>query len=94
MLITLEAWRVNIVNRPFALVDHVINFQQGCHQGFPTATMSVVPRNFYWKTRKIEPKEIPSCLIPRLLVGFTRQLEIILVTIINPVSANMKTVRF
>ena len=86
MLITLEAWRVNIVNRPFALVDHVINFQQGCHLGFPTATMSVVPRYFYWKTRKIEPKEIPSCLIPRLLV-------IILVTI-NPVSANMKTVRF
>ena len=30
--------------------------------------------------RKIEPKEIPRCLIPRLLVGFTRQLEIILVT--------------
>ena len=27
--------------------------------------------------RKIEPKEIPSCLIPRLLVVFTRQLEIL-----------------
>ena len=26
--------------------------------------------------RKIEPKEIPRCLIPRLLVVFTRQLEI------------------
>jgi len=26
--------------------------------------------------RKIEPKEIPSCLIPRLLVVFTLQLEI------------------
>ena len=26
--------------------------------------------------RKIEPKEIPSCLILRLLVVFTRQLEI------------------
>ena len=93
MLITLEAWRVNIFNRSFALVDHVINFQQGCHRGFPPATVSVVPGYFYWKTRKIEPKEIPSCLIRRLLVGFTRQLEIILVTI-NPVSANLKTVRF
>ena len=93
MLITLEAWRVNIFNRPFALVDHVINFQQGCHRGFPPATVSVVPGYFYWKTRKIEPKEIPSCLIRHLLVGFTRQLEIILVTI-NPVSANLKTVRF
>ena len=27
--------------------------------------------------RKIEPKEIPSSLIPRLLVVFTRQLEIL-----------------
>jgi len=27
--------------------------------------------------RKIEPKEIPSRLIPRLLVVFTRQLEIL-----------------
>ena len=27
--------------------------------------------------RKIEPKEIPSCLIPCLLVVFTRQLEIL-----------------
>ena len=27
--------------------------------------------------RKIEPKETPSCLIPHLLVVFTRQLEIL-----------------
>ena len=31
--------------------------------------------------RKIEPKEIPSCLIPRLLVVFTRQLEILVTTL-------------
>ena len=31
---------------------------------------------------EIEPKEIPSCLIPRLLVVFIRQLEI-LVTSLN-----------
>ena len=30
---------------------------------------------YFW--RKIEPKEIPSCLIPRLLVIFTQQLEIL-----------------
>ena len=32
--------------------------------------------------RKIEPKEIPSCLIPRLVVVFTRQLEILVTTLI------------
>ena len=32
--------------------------------------------------RKIEPKEIPSCLIPRLLVVFTRQLEILVTTLL------------
>ena len=31
--------------------------------------------------RKLEPKEIPSCLIPRLLVVFTRQLEILVTTL-------------
>ena len=31
--------------------------------------------------RKIEPKETPSCLIPRLLVVFTRQLEILVTTL-------------
>ena len=33
--------------------------------------------------RKIEPKEIPSCLIPRLLVVFSRQLEILVTTLTN-----------
>ena len=31
--------------------------------------------------RKMEPKETPSCLIPRLLVVFTRQLEILVTTL-------------
>ena len=31
--------------------------------------------------RKIEPKEIPNRLIPRLLVAFTRQLEILVTTL-------------
>ena len=30
--------------------------------------------------RKMEPKEIPSCLIPRLLVVFTWQVEILVTT--------------
>jgi len=30
--------------------------------------------------RKIEPKETSGCLIPRLLVVFTRQLEILVTT--------------
>ena len=31
--------------------------------------------------RKIEPNKTPSCLIPRLLVVFTRQLEILVTTL-------------
>ena len=31
--------------------------------------------------RKLEPKEIPRCLIPRLLVVFTRHLEILATTL-------------
>ena len=55
---------------------------QGCHK---EAEDGVFPS--YYKCgpqllskenrRKIEPKEIPSCLMPRLLVVFTRQLEIL-----------------
>ena len=41
--------------------------------------------------RKIDPTENPSCLIPRLLVVFTQQLEILVTTLqlakhINPLS--------
>ena len=35
--------------------------------------------------RKIEPNEIPSCLIPRLLVVITWQLEILVTTVGYPV---------
>ena len=49
--------------------------------------------------RKIEPKEIPSRLIPRLLVLFTRQLEILVTTlqtdrisvVIEPLILNFRT---
>ena len=34
--------------------------------------------------RKIEPKEVPSCLIPCLLVVFTRQPEILVTTMLQP----------
>ena len=47
-------------------------------RGFSPATKRVAPGYFYWK---IEPKEIPSRLIPRLLVVFTRQLEILVTTL-------------
>ena len=33
--------------------------------------------------RKLEPKEIPSCLISHLLVVFTRQLEILVTTLLS-----------
>ena len=45
-------------------------------RGFPPAIKNVAPAYFHRKIeKKIEPKEIPSCLIPRLLVVFTWQLE-------------------
>ena len=51
-------------------------------RGFSPATKRVAPGQFFWENRrKIEPKEIPSRLIPRLLVVFTRQLEILVTTL-------------
>ena len=35
--------------------------------------------------KKIEPKEIPSCLIPHLLVVFTRQIEILVTALGKPI---------
>ena len=54
---------------------------RGGGRGFPPVTKNVAPSYFH---RKIEPKEIPSCLIPRLLVVFTRQLEILVTTLASP----------
>ena len=39
--------------------------------------------------RKIEPKEIPSCLIPHLLVVFNRQLEILVTSLFNSFVKNI-----
>ena len=48
----------------------------------------MAPGYFHRKIEeKIEPKEISSCLIPRLLVVFTRQLKI-LVTALNELGAS------
>ena len=50
--------------------------------GFPPATMNVAPDYFHRKTEEqIEQNETPSCLIPRLLVVFTRQLEMLVTTL-------------
>ena len=50
------------------------NVYQGCH---------VAPGYFHRKIEKIKPKEIPRHLIPRLLVVFTQQLEILLFILTN-----------
>ena len=44
--------------------------------------MNVVPGYSHREIRKIKPKEIPSCLISRVLVVFTRQLEILVTTLV------------
>ena len=46
--------------------------------GFLLTTMNMALGYFH---RKIEPKEIPSCFIPRLLVVFTQQLEILVTSL-------------
>ena len=51
--------------------------------GFPVANINVAPGYFHRKIEKIKPKEIPRHLIPRLLVVFTQQLEILLFILTN-----------
>ena len=48
-------------------------------QGFPAATISTWSPGFFH--RKIEPKEIPCCCIPHLLVVFTQQLDILVTSL-------------
>ena len=62
--------------------------RQGCHyklgaRDFP-GLLWTLPLALSKENRSnIEPKETPSCLIPRLLVVFTRQLEILVTTLIS-----------
>ena len=58
---------------------------RGGGRGFSPATKNVPPGYFYRKVeKKIEPKQIPNCLIPCLLVVFTRQIEILVTTLPIP----------
>ena len=57
-----------------------LSSRAGC-RGFSPATKRVATGYFYWKMEEKEPKEIPSRLIPRLPVVFTRQLEILVTTL-------------
>ena len=53
-------------------------------QGFAPSHYERGPWLLSWENRrKIEPKEILSCLIPRLLVVFTRQLEILVTALLR-----------
>ena len=58
---------------------------RGGGQGFPPATMNVASSYFHMKVEEkiIQPKEIPSCLTPCLLVVFTRQLEILVTSLLH-----------
>ena len=64
------------------MYDMVVIKSRG--QGFSLATKRVAPGFFYWKIEEKKPKEIPSRLIPCLLVVFTRQLEILVTTLVRP----------
>ena len=53
--------------------------------GFPPSYYECGSQLFSWENRrKIEPKEIFSCLIPRLLDVLPGNLKIISVTTLNP----------
>ena len=59
----------------------------GCHQrqgpGISLGYYESGPRLLSQESRrKIQPKEIPSCLIPHLFVVFTRQLEILVTSLV------------
>ena len=58
---------------------------RGGGQRFPPATMNVASSYFHMKVEEkiIQPKEIPSCLTPCLLVVFTRQLEILVTSLLH-----------
>ena len=45
--------------------------------GNSLVTMKVTPDYFHKKKGKVGPQQIPSCLIPGLLVLFTQKLEIL-----------------
>ena len=66
----------------FGITFTGLSFRAG-GRGFSPATIKESgPRLLLLENRrKIEPKEIPSRLIPRLLVVFTRQLEILVTTL-------------
>ena len=55
--------------------------------GFALAIMNVAPCYFH---REIESKETPSCLIDRLLVVFTRQLEILVTALTSVLTDECK----
>ena len=70
------------------------NVYQGCHYeqkcggwgggvGISRGYYECGPRLLHRKIEKIKPKEIPRHLIPRLLVVFTQQLEILLFILTN-----------
>ena len=69
------------------------NVYQGCHYeqkcgggggvGISRGYNECGPRLLHRKIEKVKPKEIPRHLIPRLLVVFTQQLEILLFILTN-----------
>ena len=65
------------------------NVYQGCHYGqkcgggISRGYYECGPRLLHRKIEKVKPKEIPRHLIPRLLVVFTQQLEILLFILTN-----------
>ena len=56
--------------------------------GFALATMMNVALGYFH--REIESKETPSCLIDRLLVVFTRQLEILVTALTSVLTDECK----
>ena len=69
-------WIRGIYKREMFIRAVILSKSEG-GRGFPMATMNVVPCYFHRKIEEMKPKEIPGHLIPRILVVFTQQLEIL-----------------
>ena len=79
---------------------HISSFQWQCSRFEHFCSRVVInsrgpgpPATLLENRRKIEPKEIPSRLIPRLLVVFTRQLEILVTTLLRSLGWKWKFMR-
>ena len=61
---------------------------------FSQAIMRVSPSYFHRKQHEREPKELPNCTLPLLLIAYTRQFEILATTLQGFVESLQRVAKF